>query len=372
MNGSLGRDRIWNDHIWSEIDRAVREEVGRARIAQKVFPSTVVNNVLPVSANRAVAAPIVARAKRAARGVDRGVAPAIDQFQPFFEISREFVLTQAQVDGEENLHLAASLARLAASALANAEDTILFLGRHFIPALVGVNVTNQHAVPPGFVAEANIFESIVVPPKQPDPNAPLGEILAAIAEGMAKLNTDGQPGPYALFLAPNRYAQTFAPVKPGSLRTPGDQIKEVVTGGFYMVNSLASVQAANLSKARSEALERARSEQNYELVEQLQRASLEDLEGLWNSDKLPVAAPEATGPPPPHWDIGILVSLGGEPAKIILGTEATTAFTRVDEQSNYHFRVFERIQMVVRDGRAFQTLEWPKKGQSPNRNHANK
>jgi hypothetical protein len=78
--------------------------------------------------------------------------------------------------------------------------------------------------------------------------------------------------------------------------TPGDQIKQIVTGGFYVVNSLK--------------------------------------------------------------DIGILVSLGGEPVTIILGTEAITAFTHTDAQSNYHFRVFERIQMVVRDGRAFQTLNF--------------
>ena len=58
MNGSLGRDRVWNDHIWTEIDKAVREEVGRVRVA-KVFPSTVVNNVLPVSMNRAM--PFVGR-----------------------------------------------------------------------------------------------------------------------------------------------------------------------------------------------------------------------------------------------------------------------------------------------------------------------
>ena len=57
MNGSLGRDRVWNDHIWSEIDKAVREEIGCARVAQKVFPSTVVNNVLPVSAYRVVPVP---------------------------------------------------------------------------------------------------------------------------------------------------------------------------------------------------------------------------------------------------------------------------------------------------------------------------
>jgi hypothetical protein len=52
----------------------------------------------------------------------------------------------------------------------------------------------------------------------------------------------------------------------------------------------------------------------------------------------------------------ILVSLGGEPTKIILGTDAITAFTHTDALGNYHFRVFERIQMVVQDGRAFQRL----------------
>ena len=38
MNGSLGRDRVWNDYIWSEMDKAVREEVGRVRVAQKSVP----------------------------------------------------------------------------------------------------------------------------------------------------------------------------------------------------------------------------------------------------------------------------------------------------------------------------------------------
>src|ERR1700730_4682242 len=156
MNGTLGRDKVWNEHIWSEIDKGVREEVGRIRVAQKVFPSTIVNNVQPVSTGRAV--PFGALAP---------VFPVPDQFQPFFEISTEFQLTQAQVESEENVRLAPSYARLAASTLANAEDTILFLGPGGIPPLIPprgvVNVTNQPpagippqfaAIPPGFVAEA--------------------------------------------------------------------------------------------------------------------------------------------------------------------------------------------------------------------------
>jgi hypothetical protein len=58
-------------------------------------------------------------------------------------------------------------------------------------------------------------------------------------------------------------------------------------------------------------------------------------------------------------DIGILVSLGGEPTRIVLGLDATTAFTYTDPQGDYHFRTFERIQWVVQDGRAFQRLKFP-------------
>src|ERR1700730_11000210 len=103
MNVNLGRDRLWNEHIWRERDRGVREEVGRIRVAQNVFPATVVNNVLPVSTSRSVAF-----------GALAPVFPVPDQFQPFFEISTEFVLTQAQVDAEDNARLAQYFARQAA------------------------------------------------------------------------------------------------------------------------------------------------------------------------------------------------------------------------------------------------------------------
>jgi uncharacterized linocin/CFP29 family protein len=302
MNGNLGRDRVWNDQIWSEIDKAVREEVGRIRVAQKVFPTTTANNVLPVATNIFVPAP----------PPPPPLALQPDVFQPFLEISREFVLTHAQVDGEENIRLAAPLARLAASAIAAAEDTILFFGPAQIAAVLatGVTVTNQPgALPPGFVAvaAAAAFPPVGVAgatPRGAPPPPFVGDIIGAVAQGIANLTAQAQPGPYALFVPPSRYAQAFAPAAPGMLMTPGDQINHVVTGGFYMVNSLTIV-----------------------------------------------------GPPPPP-DTGILVSLGGEPAKIILGNDAMTAFLFTDGQGNYHFRVFERIQLVVRDGRAFQTLQF--------------
>ena len=290
MNGTLGRDKVWNDQIWSEIDKAVREEMGRIRVAQKVFPTTVVNNVLPVATARAVAV-----------GQLDPEFPVSDEFRPFFEISTSFRMTHAQVDGEENQRLALAFGRFAACVIAGAEDAILFWGRKAIPS--AIHLTNPRAIPPGFVAEAQAYPP-ATPIPDPPPSSPpcpadaLGDILTGVADAMAALNSRSQPGPFALFLSPKRYAQTFSPTTFGFLQTPGDAIKNVVTGGIYAVNSLTD-------------------------------------------------------------DKGILASLGGEPAKIVLGTDATTALTYIDEKGTYFFRVFERIQLVVQDGRAFQALEIP-------------
>ncbi len=240
VNGNLGRDKVWNSHIWSEIDKAVRDEIGRLRVAQKVFSSKIVNNVLPVLANRIE--PLGNNAPYALRTGD-------DVYKPFIEISIGFVLTQAQVDGEEHMHLAPSLARLAANAIATAEDTVLFFGPRSIPliARTGVIVTNQGTLEPGFLAKAAPFPAVPVPASTA---AFAGYIMSALAEGMAKLNLRAQPGPYALFLSPDRYAQIFSPTAPGLLHTPGDNINHVITGGLYMVNSLAGVQKVDTRGCR--------------------------------------------------------------------------------------------------------------------------
>jgi uncharacterized linocin/CFP29 family protein len=331
MNGTLGRDKIWNDQIWSDIDKAVREEVGRIRVAQKVFPTTLVNNVLPVTADNFYQS---TGAQGYILGGARGGGGAVlhtgeDLFRPFIELSIEFILTPVQVDGEENMRLAKSLARRAASLLASAEDTILFLGDTPLPALTaadkqagkshvvtntGVTVSNRAHVQQGFVADAPVAtQATAVPgsrawaagpgprvagalPAPPGAPGDLGNILAAVAAGIAKLNSRAQPGPYALFLSPGRYGQTFEPLA-GQLLAPGDQINNIVTNGFHMVNGIGD-------------------------------------------------------------DMGILVSLGGEPTRIVLGLDATTAFTYADLQGDYYFRTFERIQLVVQDSKSFQRLKF--------------
>jgi uncharacterized linocin/CFP29 family protein len=280
MNGTLGRDKVWNDQIWGEIDKAVREEMGRIRVAQKVFPTAILYNVQAVPVNQvpnAAATPPVLKAD--------------DVFQPFIEMSMPFTVTQAQVENEGSTHLGLGLVRLAARSLAAAEDIFLFLAEagsaRFVKILndKGVNLTNRGAIPDGIVKRAKEKVSAKA------------DIFAALATGIGKLNGKSQPGPYALFLSPTQYAKTYQPIKNGSLVTNADRIIPLVPGGFYAVNSLSD-------------------------------------------------------------DVGILVSLGGEPTTIYLGTEPTTALGFVNELGEYKFRVFERIQLVVRDSTAFVTLDF--------------
>jgi uncharacterized linocin/CFP29 family protein len=280
MNGTLGRDKVWNEQIWGEIDKAVREEMGRIRVAQKVFPCTILYNVQAVPVAEVPTADDTPP-----------VLKADDKFLPFIEMSMPFTVTQAQVENEGSMHLGMALARLAARSLAAAEDIFLFLAEEdsddFIEILTdkGIALTNKRAIPDGIVKSAEATE----PAKD--------DIFTALTKGIGKLNKNNQPGPYALFLSPTQYATTYEPIDDDSLVTNADRIVPLVPGGFYVVNSLSD-------------------------------------------------------------DVGILVSLGGEPTTIYLGTEPTTALAYVNELGEYKFRVFERIQLVVRDSTAFVTLDF--------------
>jgi len=63
-------------------------------------------------------------------------------------------------------------------------------------------------------------------------------------------------------------------------------------------------------------------------------------------------------------DTGFLVSLGGSPASIYVGRDAITAYTQEDKDGSYQFRVFERVQFVVREGAAFVSLKFEAAGKT--------
>lgn len=222
MNNNLGRDKIWSDPVWQEIDKAVMAEVGRIRVAQKVFPGSLTPNASNVSAD--IFDP-------------ETMTIAEGQTKPFIEISIEFSLTQSQVDNEATLRTGRTLARLSAKSIAFGED-VLFLQGADGPLPSGVNVVNRQAADDGLLGAS--AAAINVDPPDTAKQGVYGEAtFKAVVRGIAELTKNTQPGPYALLLESSIYADTYAPL-PSTLITTADRIIPLVTGGFYGTGALPS------------------------------------------------------------------------------------------------------------------------------------
>jgi uncharacterized linocin/CFP29 family protein len=225
---NLGREKLWTLEVWGEIDKAVMAEVGRLRVAQKVFPAMQMPNAPNVSADILV---------QPAQG--QGLAqptPLMIQegaTQPFMEISFEFALTQSQVDNEATLHTAQTLARLAARSVALAEDTLFFQGLR-APLQPGVRVTNVASAGQGLLNLQGVGLIQILRQQ----GGGFGEnTFTAISQGIAQLTGLGHPGPYALILEPAIFADTHAPA-PNTLTTTADRIMPLVDGRMYAAGTL--------------------------------------------------------------------------------------------------------------------------------------
>jgi uncharacterized linocin/CFP29 family protein len=292
MNGTLGRDKLWNQQIWSDIDSAVRDEVGRIRVAQKVFPCTLLPGGQQVPKDEVSISDILK--------IEEG------QTKPFVEIWVEFSLTQSQVENEENLHAGRTLARMAANKIAETEDALLFHGESKSPTALAAKAGPAK---PSLVKDENVASLKTGllgedPGKGPyhhlnvnDVTKNPEDLVKQVGDGIAELTKRTNPGPYALFLPPKRFADASSTPLPKTTVTAAERIIPMVTGGFLAVGSL----------------------------------------------------PESAG---------LLVSLGGEPTTIYIGIDATTAFTQIQPNGGYRFRVFERIQFVIRDPKAFARLNF--------------
>jgi uncharacterized linocin/CFP29 family protein len=285
MSGTFGRDTLWNQQIWSDIDKAVRDEVGRIRVAQKVFPCIV------LASGQSVPKDEVVRVKKTLT-IGEGNANS------FVEIWVQFSLTQSQVDSEDNRRIARTLATMAANKIALAEDAYLFQGKdgakNCLPEGVNnfIETRNAGSLGTGLLGKAPAFH-------RPISAANPEDIVRGVVDGIGELRKNAQAGPYALFLPSAKFATASAPMK-RTLVTPADRIFPLVTGGVHDTGSLPD-------------------------------------------------------------NVGLLVSLGGEPTTIYMGIDATTAFAQAELDGTYRFRVFERIQFVARDQSALIRLAFEDK-----------
>lgn len=284
----------WEESVWQEIDGAVVAEMGKVRTAQKVFPTMLVDTNPTEIPNEVI--------NFADLSIKEG------QTKQFVEIYHEFSLTPTQVTKEAMNKTCKTLARMAAKAIALAEDAVVFQGqRASLPA--NVKADSLDSANDGLLGEANprdandedsnrVSNPIDVKfPANPKAGVLYGEnTFSAVAEGIARLTAKAQAPKFALFLPVKAYADTYVPPSDASLVTTAERIKPLVEGGLMETVTLPQ-------------------------------------------------------------DKGLLVALAGDPTSLYVGREATTEFVR-KEGSKYFFRVVERIQFVARDPRAFVLLKF--------------
>jgi uncharacterized linocin/CFP29 family protein len=301
MNNS--NDSHWDENTWKGINDAVVAEVLKVRTGQKVFPTMALDDSPTEIPNDVI------------NFTDLSIREG--QTKTFVEIYQEFPLTATQVSKESQLKTGKTLARMAAKALALAEDTVIFQGRAGkLPANVKADLLASadngllgEADPPD--ADDDDPNKVSIPidvwfPKNPRPGVLYGEnTFSAVAKGIAKLTAKAQAPKFALFLPVKVYADTFVPPSDASLVTTAERIKPLVEGGFMETVTLPQ-------------------------------------------------------------DRGLLVALAGDPTTLYVGREATTEEVR-KEGSKHFYRVVERIQFVARDPRAFVLLKFEQPASAPSK-----
>jgi uncharacterized linocin/CFP29 family protein len=223
------RAMLWNPQIWDEIDRVVMADVGRVRVAQKIFPSQQKLGHDNVQADLL----FIGQGPPGEGGplmVREGITV------PFLEIVAKFAITQSQLHGEETQRTAHTLAQLTARKVALAEDLIFFQGTQAkLPP--GATVVNGSPQWQGLLNMEGMLDLIHVEPLGGGAGGFGENTFRAVSQGISDLISVGHPGPYALVLETSMFADTHAPV-PNTLVTTSDRILPLVEGRFYGTGTL--------------------------------------------------------------------------------------------------------------------------------------
>ena len=226
------------------------------------------------------------------------------QTKPFIEISSEFRLTNGQasdVSGATGM----ILATFAARSLELVEELLFFQGADVeLPHTVRIE-SGRESAGKGIFGLAH-HEIHVKPAGTENPTSSGLEILAAVIQGVSVLASPKnlQPPKYALILDNHAYAATG-----------GSAINGIPT--MTVLSSLTAM-----------------------LTDQ-----------IYETGALPAYS-------------GLLVSLGGDagqpggPTTIYVGSDVAAELTTREQTGHFLYRVFERVQIVARDRRAFVKLNF--------------
>src|SRR5712692_8465312 len=102
----------WPEAVWKDINDGVVKEIAKVRVAQRVFPTTMLDNNPTQIPNEVI------------DFTDLSIREG--ETKPLVEIYTEFSLTSTQVKQEADQKTCATLARMGAKVIALAEDAYFF------------------------------------------------------------------------------------------------------------------------------------------------------------------------------------------------------------------------------------------------------
>jgi hypothetical protein len=276
----------WSAGVWRRLQEAVRAEAGRIGVSRRV---------LPVETASAEALTV---AENAIRREERGFAIAEAPVTPLNEIWGDFSLTPQQVEGEADLATAVVLGKHVANLLTQAQDALLFQGQAAISRdpVFGEGRIQARSGPagPGLLDRAPADQILTVEPGDEETAVYGDRTFEAVARGYRLLQAQGHDGPYGLILAPEPYADAFAPL-PGTQLMPAERMSRLLG-----------------------------------------------------------APPIGSGTLAPG--TGVLVSLGGGTLELVIARDARVAFLQEEPDGRFRFRVLERFALRVQDPTAIVKL----------------
>jgi len=344
-NAQLG----WSEAQWNRVRQAVLEEWQRVRVAGNVLP---VYGPLPPS-TQVVPSELV----KTDGSVDDGASARVVEIDAHIELSGQQV-------AEEDLSDAVLLFRRAATALARAEDQIIFNGQFVLsqgpPVKAGPTVKGG-LIPPSVAMPLGRFPAVRRRTGEPglDQQVPahaaayekvfrsglqslnLAELTVEIPE-FARVN----PGSLGLVLC--------AAVSPASLALTGPVLVTSVAG------AIANLQRGGYGKpfvcfVSENVFVKAHEPTGDALVLPTDRITpLLDRE-LERSPALDIPPAEGNNIPRGRC---VLMSLAGDPVDLVVSLEATPQFIQVNEQGKYVFRIVERFALRVKDFNAIALLDF--------------
>jgi|HubBroStandDraft_4_1064222.scaffolds.fasta_scaffold126490_1 uncharacterized linocin/CFP29 family protein len=261
---------------WVRVNQAVQEEAQRARVAATFLP---LYGPLPADTDFV-------------RKVDVSEAGPLEaKDKQIIELSTLQVkvkLRGAQLADPE-LGSVLSVFRRAGNILARVEDALVFDGQDGaapIAAALGVEIADDHGAP-GLITDA-----VAGTPPVTDGDS----LVAAVANAIGYLETNGHFGPFAVVLSQPLFLMSLQPDPDRPQVTPQQQIIPLLGGGPLL---------------RSSAI--------------------------------------ANG-------LGIVVALGGDPIDLVVATDMSVQFLQLTTDPMYIFRVYEKLALRIKSEKAVVKL----------------